>query len=411
MHLRVTRKMTHDLCFRLDARRLLVAEHTSIESFTELEEEWRALEAQAGTPFATWDWAVAWWARLREEKLGVTDSLSIRTVRTIEGHLVAVAPMLISRRPSVGPIRVRQLQFFGADPNITEQRGMLALPEWLGEAYRALVDHALRNTEAWDCMLLSGVPVDLDLGPLATSADFEWVGQTADYMLTLSNSWAAFRSALPRNIKESLRKCYNSLKRDGLEFRLQVAETVDSVEPALARFFALHAARAEVDDTVHHNDVFATPEARSFLTDVCRRFAVRGALRIFQLQIGDKTVAVRIGFAVGDTLYLYYSGYDPAFAQYSVMTTTVAEAIQYGIAHGFSRVNLSTGKDVSKARWDPTERVTRQALLMSGSRRAKLTHHMYRQALHAIDAVPALRRATTFLARRSSSPPPQAYHR
>jgi CelD/BcsL family acetyltransferase involved in cellulose biosynthesis len=318
--------------------------------------------------------------------------------------------MLISRRPSVGPIRVRQLQFFGADPNITEQRGMLALPEWEAEAYRALVGHALHNAEDWDSMLLSGVPAALDLGALATSPDFEWVGQTADYTLGLPDSWAAFRTALPRNIKESLRKCYNSLKRDGLEFRLEVAESVDSVEPALERFFALHDARATLGDTVHHFNIFSTAEAQLFLKDVCRRFASRGALRIFQLLIGERVVAVRIGFVASDTLYLYYSGYDPEFAQYSVMTTTVAEAIQYGIRHGFSRVNLSTGKDVSKARWAPTERVTRQALLISSSRRAKISNHVYRQAVHAIGAMPALRRATTFLARRST-PLPLSYHR
>src|SRR4051812_30716045 len=143
---------------------LVVQEHRSIESFRQLQIEWRALEAYAATPFGTWDWAVAWWAQLREEKLGVTDSLSIRTVRTQEGRLVAVAPMLISRRPSLGPIRVRQLQFFGADPNITEQRGLLALPGWQGQAYRALLDHALEHAGDWDCMLLSGVPVDLDFG-------------------------------------------------------------------------------------------------------------------------------------------------------------------------------------------------------------------------------------------------------
>ena len=382
---------------------LVVVEHDSAGAFVELEREWRQLESHAGTPFASWDWAVAWWAQLREDKLGVTDTLSIRTLRTSEGQLVAIAPMLISRRPSVGPIRVRQLQFFGADPNITEQRGLLALPEWRSEAYRALVSHALKNAHGWDSMLLNGAPVDLDLAELASASDFEWVGQTADYLLTLPNSWAVFRSSLPRNIKESLRKCYNSLKRDGLQFRLDVAESVESVEPALARFFALHAARAQLSDTVHHFDIFSTAEAKSFLIDVCRRFAARGALRIFQLRVAEQVVAMRIGFVAGDTLYLYYSGYDPAFAHYSVMTTTVAEALQYAILHGFSRVNLSTGNDVSKTRWDPTERVTRHALVMSNSRRAKLTHHMYRQALRAIDAMPALRRATTFLTRRSAS--------
>jgi len=383
----------------------IVREHRSPESFHELEREWRALESYAVTPFMTWDWAVAWWAQLREAKLGVTDSLSIRSVRTREGRLIAIAPMLISRRPSVGPIRVRQLQFFGADPNITEQRGLLALPGLEGDAYSALLDHALQHAGDWDTMCLSGIPIDANFGELQRSTDFEWVGQTADYTLNVPKSWEAFRSALPRNIKESLRKCFNAPKRDGLNFQLNVVETVDGVEAALKDFFRLHAARAERQETVHHFDIFSTPEAKEFLKDVCRRFAERDALRIFQLKLGQRVIATRIGFVAGDTLYLYYSGYDPEFAQYSVMTTTVAEAIRYGIEHGFSRVNLSTGKDVSKTRWAPSERVTRQALVMSSTTRSKITHHVYRQALHAIGSMPALRRATSFLARRSTPPP------
>jgi CelD/BcsL family acetyltransferase involved in cellulose biosynthesis len=382
----------------------IVQEHRSPESFPQLEREWRILESYAGTPFVTWDWAVAWWAQLREAKLGVTDSLSIRSVRTPEGRLVAIAPMLISRRPSVGPIRVRQLQFFGADPNITEQRGLLALPGLECEAYRALLEHALQHSGDWDSLRLSGIPVEADFGELQRSPDFEWLGQTADYTLDVPSSWEAFRGALPRNIKESLRKCCNAPKRDGLNFQLAVVETTDGVEPALESFFRLHAARAERQETVHHFDIFSTPEARQFLKDVCRRFAQRDALRIFQLKLGQRVIATRIGFVAGDTLYLYYSGYDPEFACYSVMTTTVAEAIRYGIEHGFSRVNLSTGKDVSKTRWAPTERVTRQAQVMSSSTRAKITHHVYRQALHAIGSMPALRRATIFLARRSTPP-------
>src|SRR4051812_44463147 len=100
--------MSHVPGFAGHSQQLLVEEHCSAGAFSKLESEWRSLEAHAGTPFATWDWAVAWWAQLREEKLGVTDSLSIRTMRTPDGRLVAVAPMLISRRPSLGPICIRQ---------------------------------------------------------------------------------------------------------------------------------------------------------------------------------------------------------------------------------------------------------------------------------------------------------------
>jgi CelD/BcsL family acetyltransferase involved in cellulose biosynthesis len=381
----------------------------AIDSFVRLlplEKEWRELERHAGLPFASWDWTVAWWTQFREDKLGVKDSLFVRAIRTDEGQLVAVAPMLISRRPSIGPLCIRQLQFFGADPNITEVRGMLALPEWRNDAYRALLQHAFEHADQWDSLLLSGLPQELDGPELSRFAPFEWTGQTLDYVLPLPESWEELRSALPRNIKESLRKCYNSLKRDNRQFRLQIAEQPADVNAALERFFAFHGARAQLADTVPHRNVFDTVEARRFLSDVCQRFAQRGGLRIFQLMVDEQVVAVRVGFVIGDSLYLYYSGYHRAFAQYSVMTTTVAEAIKYAIAQGLKTVNLSTGNDVSKARWNPVEVATRQALLVSPSRRAELARGVYRHAVGAIEDVPALRFAMKFLARRSSPPPP-----
>ncbi|MEP7051006.1 MAG: GNAT family N-acetyltransferase [Pseudomonadota bacterium] len=379
----------------------------SFDQLLLLEQEWRRLEASSGLPFTSWDWAIAWWAQLREDKLGVKDSLFVRALRTEQGQLVAIAPLILSRRPSIGPFCIRQLQFFGADPNITEVRGLLALPEWRTEAYRALLHHLAQHAEQWDSMMLSGVPADFEDGELAAFATFEWTGHTRNYVLPLPSSWEDLRARLPRNIKESLRKCYNSLKRDNLEFSLEAVQQPSQVNEALAHFFAFHGARAELMGTVRHGNVFDTAEAQRFLKDVCTRFAERGCLRIFQLKIQERVVATRIGFIAGDSLYLYYSGYDPAFARYSVMTTTVAEAIQYAIAHGMKTVNLSTGNDVSKTRWNPVEIVTRQALLVSPCKRAELARDVYRHAVGAVQEVPALRLAMRFLARRSTPPPMQ----
>ncbi len=380
---------------------LVVERIESMDALLALEREWRSIESSSNVPFTRWDWAVAWWTQLRESKLGVKDSLFVCAIRTAGGELVAVAPMLISRRPSVGPLCVRQLQFFGADPNITELRGLLALPEWRTQAYRALLADVRVHADRWDSMLLTGIPQDLELSELERFPGFEWRGQTISHELHLPDSWQEFRASRGRNIKESLRKCYNSLERDGRKFRLQVAEAPGEVGPALAHFLKFHAARSALASGVHHHDIFNTPEARRFLLDVCHRFAERGALRIFQLLVDERIVAVRIGFLVGDTLYLYYSGYDPEYGKYSVMTTTVAEAIKYAIATGIPRVNLSTGSDVSKTRWDPVPVVVRHALLISPSKRAEVANHLYRGAIGAIGRSPTLKNAVQFLARRS----------
>lgn len=154
---------------------------------------------------------------------------------------------------------------------------------------------------------------------------------------------------------------------------LDVVTAKAGVARSLGDFFRLHSARAHLDGTTRHSDVFSHPRCRAFLVDVCERFAEHGALRIFRLNVGGGVVATRVGFVLGGTLYLYYSGFDPRYARYGIMTTTVAEAMQYAIGEGLDRVNLSSGKDVSKTRWRPEELAYREVTLtpMSSVARAK----------------------------------------
>jgi CelD/BcsL family acetyltransferase involved in cellulose biosynthesis len=377
----------------------------SLEAFLGLEREWRQLEqtSRLGVPFGTWDWCVAWWTHLREDKFGIKDSLSVRTLRDASGTLVGIAPLMITRRPAVGPFCMRHLQFFGADPNITELRGVIAAPERQVDVHRALLEDLRASAGEWDTLTWSGVARDGDLATWVerTYPSAEWTKDTPDFLLTLCPTWDEFKGKLSRNIKESLRKCYNSLKRDGLDFKLDVTTSENGVTEALDRFFLVHQARAERADMVSHRNVFDAASSRRFLADVCRRFARRGALRIFTLQIGGKTAAMRVGFVLGDSLYLYYSGYDPEFGKYSVMTTAVAEAIKYAIENRFTTVNLSTGNDVSKTRWSPAEIVFRQASIISPSRRGELTHLLYSRARRAMENAPLRGVAARFLARRS----------
>ena len=138
---------------------------------------------------------------------------------------------------------------------------------------------------------------------------------------------------------------------DPLKLRRFTVETVTTLE----EIAALHRMRADLKGTVPHLDHFSSLICRDFLYAVCERLAERGAVRLFALRIGSRIVAMRLGFVVGDNLYLYYSGFDPQWGSYSVTTTSVAEAIKYAIANGLKTVSLSTTNDASKRRWGPRE--------------------------------------------------------
>ena len=54
-------------------------------------------------------------------------------------------------------------------------------------------------------------------------------------------------------------------------------------------------------------------------------------------------------------MYLYFSGFDPRWSDYAVMTTTLVEAVKYAQNHQIKTINFSIGHDVSKSRWGVRE--------------------------------------------------------
>jgi hypothetical protein len=258
---------------------------------------------------------------------------------------------MLTERPRSGPVRARTLGFLGADENLTEQRAPLYDTRCQGEVARAIASHLLADPQ-WDWIRWDGLDRESEFArTLESTLPLRWGRSETENLLPLKPSWEEFRAGLKRNIKESLRHCYNSLKRDGFSARLLVAERPDDVEASLRTFFSLHRARACVATGVQHPDRYPTGAARRFLVEACRRLAAEGVVRVFTLEVDGEAVATRIGFMLPGVLYLYYSGFDPTWGKYSVMTTTVAEIIKYAIDRKIPMLHLSMGADVSKSRW------------------------------------------------------------
>jgi CelD/BcsL family acetyltransferase involved in cellulose biosynthesis len=321
--------------------------------------EWDALHARISPnmPFTSASWNALWWKHHRSNRLLKRDDLCLIAVRDARNSLIAVAPMMSTRRPSFGPLRLHTLRYFGADPNVTEIRGLVCEPENEVAALEAVlkclkteyphadwIEWGALRQENWD-------KAARQLPEGSRSANRE----TDGYHLELPATWEALRASRSRNIKESIRRCYNSLKRDGLVPELRVVQSPEETPAALDTFFRLHASRSLATNTITHADVFEKDNERAFITEYCVGRARRGELRIFQLLISGQVVASRIGFQNNDQIYLYYSGYDPGWSKYSVMTTLVVEAIKWSIDQRLAIVHLSTGTDVSKLRWGPVQ--------------------------------------------------------
>jgi CelD/BcsL family acetyltransferase involved in cellulose biosynthesis len=356
----------------------------SVIGLKSLEPEWNQLfvRAKASSPFLTAAWSLSWWNHLRKDGFTARDEMRIFAIRDGDEKLVAIAPMILTEHPGQGPIRIRLLQFLGPDFNVTELRGFLCHPGHEGWVV-AMLAKKLADQNDLDWIQWAGLLQGREGEAILGDAQVIWTRDISVPLLSIPGSWDAFRAGLKRNIRESLRKCYNSPSRDGHVPEVLIAQTPTEVIGALEQLLDLHAKRAAMKDTVLHPDVFASQARRAFLFEVCQALAQLGMVRIFSLRIAGRVVASRLGFQCGDTLYLYYSGFDPDWGRYSVMTTVVAEAIKYAIACGLKAVNLSPGLDVSKTRWGPNEVIYREARQIASRPRAKLALHSFEQVQRA----------------------------
>jgi len=328
-------------------------------------------------PFALHEWHLAWCRHFLNCNPRIRDEPLFYILHDSAGRCVAIVPLVISRR-RVGPLRIVSINLLGADPAITEVRTPLIQPGYEHLVARAVQDR-LASIGRWDWIHWTGIS-EAFAEALAVGGSLQWQPALSDYVLDMAPTWEEFRLRLKRNIRESLRHCYNSLKRDNLTYQLCVIEEPAKLSRGLDQFLELHTMRADLKNTVIHPNRFASRVSRDFLYEVCERLGGRGALRLFQLKVGSQVVAMRIGFIVGTSLYLYYSGFNPEWSRYGVMTTTVAEAIKYAIANGIKTVNLSPTIDMSKARWSPRQIDYKSAYEQSGRLRSRLARGAYMKA-------------------------------
>ncbi|HTD11809.1 MAG TPA: GNAT family N-acetyltransferase [Steroidobacteraceae bacterium] len=351
-----------------------------IEGIRALKPDYEHLYRVTGNtlPFALQDWHLTWCAHFLNRNPQIQEQPLFHVLRNSAGESVAIVPLIHARR-RLGPLRLATLGLIGSDPGLTEIRSLLVKPSYERQTVRA-VHKSLAKVRDWDWIQWSGIS-----GAMAEAVAHEvtprWHEASEDYVLDLPPSWEEFRGGLKRNVRESLRHCYNSLRRDGHSFELVVAREPAEVLQALERFFELHELRANMARGPKHPNCFAGRSLKDFFRDVCQSLAGRDAVRIFQLKIGTEIVASRVGFVVGDGLYLYYSGFDPAWARYSVMTTTVAEAFRYAIANGLTSANLSLTREQSKLRWRPRLVEVHSALVQREHLSSRIACRAYRVAM------------------------------
>jgi CelD/BcsL family acetyltransferase involved in cellulose biosynthesis len=328
--------------------------------FTALRSGWNALvdEMDPPSPFNSWEWAQAWWRHLRPGRRGRSQcTLRIVTFRA-GGRLVGLAPFYTR---GVGPrwLGATLLLPLGWEPgrgwSVTEQLEFL-FPEHRRDALVAALCDSLAETR----FSFAALPGLRDTDALSTwiRGHTVAIGTKTEYLYRgLGATWEEFTRGLNKSLRDNVKYYPKLLRRAGHTVAFTSAGSPNEVIEYLPMLFDLHRARALAPMPVRHQDYFAQPQRRAFFRSVCPALAARGMLRIGVLWIDGAPVAAQMWLENADTLFLYYSGYEPAWSRFSVGLIVTLESLRSSMVdRGMRRVEFLAGGGQFKERWDPDRR-------------------------------------------------------
>jgi CelD/BcsL family acetyltransferase involved in cellulose biosynthesis len=330
---------------------------TSINALTERErEEWSALfrdQPDLANPFLDPTWIIAWYRHFADE----SDHMFLLVRHETTGALVGVAPLFYRRIGFAGLTFARYVRLAGAG-GLTplEIPGVLTAAGFEREVTRSLVTFTLRAKGDWfetsltpsqgwfepEWMLDSGQPV--------TFSEHRHV--RACVVLRLEDTWEKTRGRLKRNVKESVRRSQNRLKKDGRDWRINLLTDRALDAAAVDRFLGLHRARSDAPQAgVYHHNAYSDPATQRFVREVLPVLGKQGAATLFELELERRVVASQLVLHAPGCSYVHSSGFDPQIWDFGPVTLLHSKVVQHAIERGDRYVNFSPGPTVSKLRW------------------------------------------------------------
>jgi len=303
------------------------------EPFDRVRGEWEGLVRQtdAPVPFVMPCWQRVWLDYFQDGR-----RLQLLTAREGE-RLVGVAPLL---RDDSGA------EFVG-HYSICDYMDVVVAPGFERAFFASLLERLAADGAA--TLDLRGVretsPTSRGVEDAAAACGFalEREQEALAPIVELPESWDDYLNALSKKDRHELRRKLRRLESAGGEVELRVLTGAGDCVSFLDTFFRLMRLSS------HHKEEFLDrPGMEAFFRAMTRSMAEEGFVRFYVLTFDAQPVAAVMNFDVAGRLYMYNSGYDPAYAKYAVGLMSKALLMRDAIDQGRHAVDFLRGDESYK---------------------------------------------------------------
>ena len=324
----------------------------SVRRFAALEEEWEELyqNSSCATAFQSWAWLYSWW-----ESYGEGYELRLVTVRSDEGTLVGIMPLMLERRRGFG-----KLLFVGT--GLTDHLDVLVRRGWEEEVSGTGVQ-ALERLNCWQVADLQQLRPEA----AAWAVLRRWYGPYLNvwqdgYPVIEVRPWEELLASLSRKLRKTVRRTIRQAEVDGI--RRKIAETTEA-ERAARGLVALHREAWQGRDIGPEH---LTRRFESCIVAAARRMTARGFGGISELRQDGEPIVSNFWICGQNFVGPYVVGASQkALKNYQWSTLYIWDALNIAYDKNCGSLDLLRGEDPYKLRW--STRVIPNHRLILGRRR------------------------------------------
>lgn len=280
--------------------------------FESLEAEWRQVLAPTcrGHIFFTPEWGRSWWRHLGSDELHL---LSVQQ----NGSVCGIAPL----------VKQGETLALLGDKEVCDYLDFVALPGTEGLVADSVLDFARSNGCLLDLYPLLPDSLTLShLSPLAKERCYTVHTEVLDvsYGMPLPASWEEYMDSLQGKNRHELKRKLRRLERFG-KINFYASQSIARDMEDFLRLFRI--SRPD-------KDRFMTPPREAFFRQIADELGQRGWLRLYFMEVDSKRVATALCFDYGNAIYLYNSGFEPAYSDLSVGLICKVLSIREAIGQG-----------------------------------------------------------------------------
>lgn len=326
-------------------RRLPVIELLDHAAARRLGAEWDELlgDSSVTTPFLTWAWVGAWL-----DTIGADADLAVVVARDADhGDLAGIAPFHIVRTRR-GGVPVRELRMIGSGRTAADHLDLIVRTSAGTDVAEALW-RATNENRSWDLVDLDGVLSDGHLSRLVLQRTGDQPERIPAPYLPLTQDWEGVQARFGRSHRQNIGRYGRKLRSDA-DAPVSERMVIDpaDLDRSLDRLIEMHQAiRTSKGDP----GVFGDPESTRFLRTVAHRMLQAGRLRMWSLDVGDRSIAIIWCMRAFDTVAFYTTGFDSEWSAYGPGRHIMARAIQGAAAEGATEFDFLRGDEDYKRSW------------------------------------------------------------